>query len=438
MWNIDYDLKKMLTPRKEGYEFIKTLKLYIPHKEIGLQLLVRKELLLPFFYEIILKLIDCKCNEIDNISDYIGVEKDILNDVVGEMSELVYINSNILTLTPNGRNALNNLKQVVIEKEDMNRVFINSITGKISELEHVLKRPTDDNPCLTELIRISDEFIRINFNSFNEYYKCRQEEYDTKGLGLRNEIYQVIGKRYERLCYSEIKAFTYKNVRDNSLMYECEDDPDKMYGTTFAKQISNCTGARKTLKSFRSVQKYIRSEFVEDIEKAQNTEELISIVANNSYSKQEAITKIDECYFKDRYLLENEYMEILLSVNKIRPSEVIISSDCLNKILNHNIVASLHLCLDNSSVNIISCDSEYKIEELKNKVINVKGKKKNKLKWIGGENINQTDIVIYPHCAINIMYIPISIDRDYIMKEVAQITFDIKTVNEIKEKLLKN
>ncbi|MZK49042.1 hypothetical protein [Clostridium beijerinckii] len=437
MWNIDYDLKKMISPQKEGYEFVKTLKLYIPYKEIGLQILVRREQPLQFFYEIILKLIDCKCNDIDTISRYIGVEKEILNDVIGEMYNWVYINSNILTLTPEGKNALKTLKQIAIEKEDINKIFINAITGKIEELENVFKKPKDDNPCLTETIRISDEFIRMNFNSFNEYYQFRQEEYDNRGLGIKNEIYQIIKKQYERLCYAEKKVFIYRNIRDGSLMYECDNDPDKTYSTTLAKQISNCPGARKILKSPYNIQRYLIHELNENIELKENTKALVDIIKNNEYSSDEVIQQIQKHYFKNRYLLENEYMEIILAINKIKPSEIIISSDCLNKILNHNNIASLHMSLHNCNVTILSYGKEYRIQDIKKKVMSIQSKFRNKIKWTEKDNIKQSDIVIYPYCAINIMYVPINVDKDYIIKEVAQITFDKKIINEIKEKLLK-
>ena len=95
MWNIAYDLNRLIPPIKSGYNFIKSIKLYIPYKEIGLKTLVRKEQPLPFFYEIILKLVDCKYNEIHNISELIGVEEEILNDVVGEMSGATYYTSRV-------------------------------------------------------------------------------------------------------------------------------------------------------------------------------------------------------------------------------------------------------------------------------------------------------------------------------------------------------
>lgn len=88
-----------------------------------------------------MKLVDCKYNEIHNISELIGVEEEILNDVVGEMSgsNLLYIKSNIITLTPKGKESLNKLKRTVIEKEELNRIYINAITGEIKDLDRTYK-----------------------------------------------------------------------------------------------------------------------------------------------------------------------------------------------------------------------------------------------------------------------------------------------------------
>lgn len=440
MWNIAYDLNRLIPPRKSGYEFVKTIKLYIPYKEIGLKTLVRKEQPLPFFYEIILKLVDCKCNEIFNISELTGVEEEILNDVVGEMSrlDLIYVKSNIITLTPKGRTALNDLKKTVIEKEEINRIYINSITGEIEDLEHTYKKPTHKNPCLDEVIRITDEFITSHFNDFNEYYQKRQEDYEVKGQShnIKNEIYQIIGKEYEKLCYLEEKTFVYKNIRDNDLLYECENDPDNIYGNTLAKQIYNCVGARNFLDAPFHCDKYLNTKVVIDKEKEGNTQKLIQVVENNSASGRKNTEEIEEYCFADRYLLEKEYGHILTSIKNIRPTEIVISSGNLSEILNHNVIATLQASLDNAKIYIICDVKENRISQLKSKVINHKQKKKNRIQWIERENINQTNIILYPKCAINIKYIPIPVDKDYLIQEIAEITFDTEKVLQQKNSLL--
>ncbi len=436
MWNITYDLKRSIPPQESGYEFLKTIKLYIPYKEIGLKTLVRKEQPLPFFYEIILKLIDSKCNEIFNISEVTGVEEEILNDVVGEMSrlDLVYIKSSIITIAPKGKEALNNLKKTVIEKEEINRIYINSITGDIKDLGHIYRKPAYKNPCLDEIIRVTDGFITNHFNDFNEYYQKRQDDYEVKGQynNTKNEIYQIIGKEYEKLCYLEEKAFVYKNIRDNDLLYKCENDPNNIYGNTLAKQIYNCTGARNFLVAPFHCAKYLNSKVVVDNKKEENTQKLIQVVESNTASGEKNIEDTEKYYFADRYLLEKEYCDILASIKNIRPSEIVISSGNLSEILDHNAIAALQASLDNTKVSIICDVNENRIDQLKSKVINHKQKKRNRIQWIERKNINQTNIILYPQCAINIKYLPISVGKDYLIQEIAEITFEKEKIQEQK------
>jgi hypothetical protein len=66
----------------------------------------------------------------------------------------------------------------------MNRIHINSITGEIVELDQPYKRPTDNNPCLNEIIKITDEFISENFIPLNDCYQKRQEEFGAKSFNI--------------------------------------------------------------------------------------------------------------------------------------------------------------------------------------------------------------------------------------------------------------
>ncbi|NLZ35777.1 MAG: hypothetical protein GX889_12950 [Clostridiales bacterium] len=440
MWNITYDLNRLIPPLKSGYNFIKSIKLYIPYKEIGLKTLIRKEQPLPFFYEIILKLVDCKYNEIYNISELTGVEEEILNDVVGEMSglDLLYIKSNIITLTPKGKESLNNLKKTVIEKEELNRIYINAITGEIKDLERTYKKPAYMSPCLDEKIKITDEFITNHFSDFNEYYQKRQEDYEVKEQhnNIRNEIYQIIGKEYEKLCYIEERAFVYKNIRDNDLLFECENDPENIYGNTLAKQVYDCTGARRFLVAPFNCAKYLGIQVGIDSEKKENTEKLIQVLSNNATLDNKNKEEIEEYYFVDRYLLENEYYDILTSLKNIKPSEVIISSGKLSEILDYDVITALQTILNKTKIYIICDKNEYKISQLKSKVMNYMQKKRSRIKWIEQENITQTNIILYPQCLINIKYNPIPVGKDYLIQEIPEITFDKEKIRIQKDKLL--
>ena len=164
-----------------------------------------------------------------------------------------------------------------------------------------------------------------------------------------------------------------------------------------------------------------------------NTQRLIQVVENNIASGKKNTEEIEEYYFVDRYLLEKKYSNILTSIKNIRPSEILISSGNLSEILDHNAIASLQSSLDNTKVSIICDASEYRINQLKNNVINHKQKKRNRIQWVERENINQTNIVLYPQCAINIKYLPIPVGKDYLIQEVAEITFEKEKIQKQKD-----
>lgn len=440
MWNIAYDLNKLIPPLKSGYNFIKSIKLYIPYKEIGLKILVRKEQPLPFFYEIILKLVDIKYNEIHKISELTGVEEEILNDVVGEMSglDLLYIKGNIISLTPKGKESLNNLKKSVIEKEELNKIYINAITGEIKDLARIYQRPDYMSPCLDEKIKITDNFITNHFSDFDEYYQRRQEDYEVKEQhnNIRNEIYQIIGKEYKKLCYVEERAFVYKNIRDNDLLFECENDPENIYGTTLAKQVYDCTGARSFLVPPFKCDKYLGRQVGIDSMKNENTKKLIQVLLNNATVDNKSKEEVEEYYFVDRYLFENEYYDILTSLKNIKPSEVVISSGKLSEILSDEVISALQAIVNKTKIHIIYDKNEHKINQLKSKFMNYMKNKQNRIQWIEQKDITESNIILYPQCLISIRYNPIPVGKDYLIQEIPEITFDKELIRIQKGKLL--
>lgn len=426
MWDITYNLSKLVPPAKNGYRYIKSVNLFIPYREIGISALIRSKQELPFFYEVIMKLIDCGSNEIFRISEFTGVEEEILNDVIGEMSrlDLVYVKGNILTLTIKGKETLNKLVQTVIEKEVINKIYVNTITGKITELNKIYNKPFFKSPALDDAIKITDQFINNNLSEFNEYYQKRQEEFEFSDSNLNNkkEIYQIIGREYERLCYDYIKVFIYENIRDKDLVYQCENSDDSIYTTAFSKQINSSPAARNFLVNPRYHMDHLNEKYVINKELQQNAENLIRFIENTENDN------IEECYFSNRYLLENEYVHILTTLKNVKPDEIIISSPLLKDMLSDEVIAALHSRLDSSELSIICNSKENNIKQLKTRFFKYTKKEKNKVQWLEKENITQTNIILYPKCAITIDYVPISVGNDCLIQEISEITFDKEKV----------
>lgn len=125
MWNLKSSIRELIIPSIAGHDFICKTSLYIPFKHIGINALVRKEIPLPLEEEMILKLLKLKYKKICDISQFMGIEEDILGHILGEMSlkELIYVKGEIITITHKGENTLKKLLQVIIKQETISLVL---------------------------------------------------------------------------------------------------------------------------------------------------------------------------------------------------------------------------------------------------------------------------------------------------------------------------
>lgn len=429
MWNINYSLLKLVPPEKSGYDFISTHWVLIPYREIGLNLLVRKEQELPLLYEVVLKLVECNYNNVQKVSDLTGLGQEVLISVIGEMSrfELIYLKSNSILLTPKGVLAINNLKKITIEKEQLNRIYIDTISGEFINVDNLLKKRLSKYPWIDEIVDIDDNFINSNFDAFDEYYKKRQEDYEDKSI-VKNEIYQILGKEYAKLHYIEKKLYVYRNMRDNDIVYEFEGDMNNIYGQAFTRQMEMGMGARKILKRKSDVDKYLTEALVIDNEKQCSLSRLIEYAKKSSGSNNGE--ELEKLYFCDRDLLDKEYMEILYLLKYIKPHELLISSSEISHILNDDIIGIILSQIDNiNAIHIIYNSKEYNSDKIVAKLLNHKDK--SKVKIDSKKDVSETNIILYPHCAINIKYYPIKVDNDYLVQEKAEVCFNIEKVTQI-------
>lgn len=433
MGNIGYDLKRYIFPQNDNYEFIKSITLLIPYKEIGLEILVRKEITLPFFYEIILKLIDCNWSEVENIANITGVETEIIDDVIGEMSiaELVNVKSKRVYLTPNGRVALEQLKKVTIEKAELNQIYFNAINGQIS-FENVYTVTPKSLPSLDEEIQIGADFLNQRFAEINEYYSRTQDMELGNNQGLiKNELYQILKTTYDKLCFVENKLYIYLDNEDNTLKFKCDNDESGNYAYTVWKQFQCKPSLRRILKRFSDVDKYISGKLSKDEQRIKNTGNLLSVIRNNKLAPDQQKIEIEKFYFSDRYMFQGEYRDLINTIKNIRLKKLIISSDNISGVIDNNFLLLVRSILSKIEICII-----YEKDQKHNNFINnlKKENKNGNIEFIVREEIKETNIILFPYCAVEIIKIPIKVDNDYLIKEEASITFDLK---KIEEKMLK-
>lgn len=422
MWKLKHNLNSLLIPKIDGMDFICKTPIYIPFKKIGINALVRKETPLPLEEEMILKLLQLKYKKVSDISKILGVEEDILNDILGEMSlkDLIYVKGEVITITPKGETALKKLTQLIIKHEIIS-LYIDGITGDFADVENGKNKIPKFYPCLDNNIIIDETFLKQKSTEIERKYKEIQSAYNiSSSMVSNNQIYQLLDIDYETTEFVEKNLLIYKNCNDEDYFYEVGSNDQ--YSNAVLEQIKYASGMKSLLRSRTDVEKY--SSVNACIEK--------SLIDNfntlNDYVRKDE-KEIDEIYFTDRLMLNKEYIEILIQAQEIKPEKIIITTSSLDTICTNSVINTLHNISDKIPVNIVYNESDFYSNKIAQNIIkNNKGSKK--IQLAKDNDIVNTKIILYPQCYINVDYIPHFISGAYILQEVPTIFFDKDIIKE--------
>src|SRR5699024_9471010 len=96
-------------PRElQDYYLIKRQNIYITYYEIGITCLTKETTELNLFFETILKLVEIEVDDVNEISEIMGIEFKLLKEAIVDMIEQQYVitSQNKLIMTQKGRKAL--------------------------------------------------------------------------------------------------------------------------------------------------------------------------------------------------------------------------------------------------------------------------------------------------------------------------------------------
>lgn len=426
MWNLKSSIRELIIPSIAGHDFICKTSLYIPFKHIGINALVRKEIPLPLEEEMILKLLKLKHKKICDISQFMGIEEDILGHILGEMSlkELIYVKGEIITITPKGENTLKKLLQIVIKQETISLV-LDGISGEFSNEQNGKNKIPRGCPCLDTNMIINQDFLEKNISDIEKQYIDIQSAYnENASMVSNNQIYQLIDLDYDNTVYVEKKLLIYKNSKDNDFSFEiCSNDN---YVAEVRKQISYSSGMKPLLRSKMDIEKYRSNSSDIDSVLRENFDKLNVAIRENGID-------IDDLYFKNRLMLDKEYIEILLQIKDIKPQKIYISSSALDSVCNGSVMPGLYNFCDKIPMCIVYDENDYKSKMSAQSISSAK----KKINMIKDSKLSKTQIILYPHCVINVEYVPHFIAGSYILQEIPTIYFDeeiIKRETDIFEK----
>lgn len=424
-------VEKYIPKNIEGYDYACTIPVYIPIRVFNVTILERQTENLPFIFECLMSAISIEHMTIDELSQQFGVEDSIMLQMVSQldMSQMVMTSGETVRLTDKGVEYLKRQKMVRIVKKDLRPLYLNQITGDISDEKPAgYYRILDSKDVYIEGLYEADlQNVRAQYDQVNMLYEQNQV---SKAIFNSDqgkvELYRIIDVIQKDLVYIRESCCIYVNREDRSLRFEFASQ-NKRYAEVLQDQIINeSLGASKMDSSGR----HFRAAYG-CVNSFQPPKQLVDEIMKSA-AKAERYANMEEAYYKDRTLLDGELEDILINCNCFNPDAIMIETPWLSDFNIEWYIAAANA----PSVNTIILQSNgddrsanYIMDIMHNRL---SGRKNLSIKRSVSQGLLMTTIVIGNECMIEGKYCPIENNTCAgLLRFCSRITFD---KNRIKEK----
>lgn len=320
------ELIKIAPLDNREFNFISKFDISIPILRCIIKIIKRRETGLQLTEEIIMKLLDQDITTISEISKILGLNEEIVDEVIGRLSvkDFILVTAGNCVLLTKGKKALKELKQIRLENENISPVFINLITEEIyTDLyKNQSNKYVKKENILSSKIKIDLGYINKRFEEVKEIFDIQQESYGANNLS-KVELYKIEDIEEDKIQYVNIKADIYKSRTGDEIEIVSHNNSDLIdIQNEILYQILN---QNKFKYIFKNTPKYrIISNKELEANKNDNNDIYDIICKYNKLNDldQEAIKeKFYKIYKNDRLLLDNEVSlmveELTLSAKKV-------------------------------------------------------------------------------------------------------------------------
>jgi hypothetical protein len=430
------NLKVNIPPQIEGLRYLKTITIGIPYVRMKLNITTRREYHLPLAQEVVLRLIEEKWTNYDEIREVLGVDKDYFDKILLELGVADYIThmGRVISLSDVGRKVLLELKSIRIEPDYMENVYVNMLTSEIVKDENTYKsKLRNKSKCTVYLNNIEDlsgHFLANHEHEIRELYNIRVRESRDRFMGNDtvgvDELYRVITiEEYDRV-YEQLPAHVYYSQDTDNIYFELvSNDNNDLYYTCLREQMKSNPrsfyeiydtreyGQRKNSTFFKW---YPEEEYAIGI-----LEDKRSVFVTHLQSSSVDMDQICISYFTDRLLLYQEYQYILRSLTQKKPREVIVITDNLYMLekSEYSLLALIEAISKNSMIYIgHGVKSQPVVSKIKG-MINEKSIATKEFSDVRG-----TRIIIDNEYMLTIHLEPFPVKSEYLLQEVGILTYD--------------
>lgn len=175
MYDWQKQAEQYVPPVLPSYNYVCRIPVFIPIQEIGMTVWERQIQSLSFIHESVLSAICFGAKTVNELSYQFGLPEVLVLEIISQLDteQLAAISAGSIVLTEKGRMALQQQQKVVIMRKQFSPVYINQITGEISDIAPVgtYREPEFGKVYLGEKHQITTEFLRNNFEALSAIYQ---------------------------------------------------------------------------------------------------------------------------------------------------------------------------------------------------------------------------------------------------------------------------
>lgn len=317
----------------------------------------------------------------------------------GQQQKYIITSQNKLIMTPRGRKALADRKQVTIRKRNINELSVNMITGNIEESgKNAFAKPSKRDICLSEEQTITKDYLESNYAIINEIYQRNQIEsniFNTKIL--QRELYKILDIAYEKLYYVKDELFIYKNDDSEDYEFIIKGDIGERYQNSFYHQVRDVvySGMENFFERDWDFSKNHYDKGLVTKEDRQYTKSLIEKLNGSEIISDELVDQ----YIHTRALIDEKELEAIFSCNQEFDYQgIVISCERLKKLLNPEIVSALN-AISKKRIWLLYDPKEYNVNKILEQNFGDKIKKK-EVSVSENERISEQFICFYPNILV--------------------------------------
>lgn len=311
------NLSNINVRKNEGYIFVKREEICIPIIKVILSITKRSFYALPLLDEIVLRLISEDVQQIDELSNVLGINRKLLEVTLADLSvkDMIYCTTNRCNLLAKGKEALRELRTIQRRKDSIKNIYLDPINQKIVvdyENYQFLDKVYNNDQKLDVDFTVNDtEVFKQNIDSVNKVFLDEMNIYNDKTKSEPDELLSIDYIENVYVKFVRIPIYIYVSASGYDIDILATNKKNDTLLTQFKTEIIEQIRKKKVLKNV-FVKYRLRKSFQEpNLKENEKLNELIFKYKRNRGDRGELRGIIENEILVNRKLRDEEFEALL-------------------------------------------------------------------------------------------------------------------------------